>query len=80
MFLWAKHLVFPVHQAVSNLRVGTRSHSFLCPDGPAYGAESVCEMTALLLPLTSFHPTEISQIQLLKKYCLYQIICLINFS
>lgn len=79
MFLWAKQLIFPVHQAVSNLRAGSGSHSSLRPDSLTYGTKSICEMAAFRLPLTSFHPIEISQIQLLKKHSFYLIICLSNF-
>lgn len=78
MFLWAKQLIFPVHQVVSNLRAGSGSHSSLCPDSLTYGTESICETAAFRLPLISFYPIE-SQIQLLKKYSFYLIICLSNF-
>lgn len=66
MFPWAKQLVFDVHWAESNLRAETVSHSFLNPDSPTHSTESTHEMTAFVLPLTLFHPSEICQIHLLK--------------
>lgn len=66
MFLWAKQLVFHVLWA-EPLEDETVSHSFLNPDSPTHSTESTHEMTPFLLPLTSFYPTEICQIHLLKN-------------